>query len=136
MVCGVFGQCSETTSALGSAASRSGACAAPAASISARLLKGSCTTTRISIASSRFTSRVPMRPKPTTSAVLPSRSNGIAPSRLFQLPLFTSVSSSAARLASASIMNSAASATDGELAVPAVISGMPRALSAATSTAS
>ena len=44
--------------------------------------------------------------------------------------------SSAPRFASASIMNIACSATEGELAVPATISGTLRAVSAGTSTAS
>jgi hypothetical protein len=77
-----------------------------------------------------------MRPKPITTTVLPSRSDGIAFSRSDQRFPFTSASSSAPRLASAIIMNRAASATDGELAVPTVISGTPRLLSAARSMAS
>ncbi len=44
--------------------------------------------------------------------------------------------SSAPRFASAIIMNIACSATDGELAVPATISGIFLAVSAGTSTAS
>ena len=58
------------------------------------------------------------------------------PSRAAHLLSRTIECISVARLASVSIMNSACSATDGEFAVPATISGTLRLLSAGTSTAS
>ena len=58
------------------------------------------------------------------------------PSRSGHLLSLTSECISVARLASVSIMNSAHSATEGELAVPATISGTLRRLRAGTSTAS
>ena len=57
-------------------------------------------------------------------------------SRWRQRLAFTIASSSAPRLASASIMNTAHSATDGELAMPVVINGILRLFSAGRSTAS
>src|ERR1700732_3068696 len=57
------------------------------------------------------------------------------PSRCAHLPSLTMECISTARLASVSIMNSACSATDGELAVPATISGMLRRPRAGTSAA-
>ena len=56
--------------------------------------------------------------------------------RLFHWSLATRALSSAPRLASVSIMYIACSATEGELAVPATISGIFLAVSAGTSTAS
>ncbi len=70
------------------------------------------------------------------TTVLPSTSNGMVFVRSAQRFSFTSASSSAPRFASASIMNSAASATDGELAMPVVISGIFRLFSDGMSTAS
>ena len=58
------------------------------------------------------------------------------PSRFAQVPFLTMECISCARLASVSIMNIACSATDGEFALPATISGTLRLLSAGTSTAS
>ena len=58
------------------------------------------------------------------------------PSLSAHLSSLTSECISVARLASVSIMNRACSATEGELAVPATISGTLRRLSAGTSTAS
>ena len=56
--------------------------------------------------------------------------------RLFHWLACTMALSSAPRLASVIIMNIACSATDGELAVPATISGIFFFVSAGTSTAS
>ena len=84
----------------------------------------------------RLALRVPMRPKPTISTVLPNRSTGTAVIRLFHWLACTMALSSAPRLASVIIMNIACSATEGELAVPATISGIFFLVSAGTSTAS
>ena len=56
--------------------------------------------------------------------------------RLFHWLSCTMAFSSAPRLASVIIMNIACSATEGELAMPATISGIFLAVSAGTSTAS
>ena len=84
----------------------------------------------------RRAERVPMRPKPTISTVLPDSSIGSPPWRSAHVPLRTIASSAGVRLASAIIRWNACSATDVEFAVPATISGTRRAVSAGTSTAS
>ncbi len=88
------------------------------------------------MARQRLAVRVPIRPKPTMSKVLLMRSTGSALSRSLQRPVRTRRSTWAPRFASAIIMNSACSATVGELAVPTTISGMRRRVSTATSTVS
>ena len=77
-----------------------------------------------------------MRPKPMISNVLPIRSIGRADMRSPQRFACTMACSSAPRLASANMKCIACSATDGELAVPAIISGTLWRVSAGTSTVS
>ena len=77
-----------------------------------------------------------MRPKPTISKALPIRSIGSAFMRSPQRFAFTMALSSAPRLASANMKCIACSATDGEFAVPATISGTLWRVSAGTSTVS
>ena len=84
----------------------------------------------------RRAERVPMRPKPTISTVLPDSSIGSPPWRSPHRPPRTSRSIAAFFFASAIIRWNACSATEVELAVPAIISGTPRAVRAGTSTAS
>ena len=109
---------------------------APALSISACDMFGSSTKVSISKATVRFTVREPMRPMPITSTFLPATSAGRSDRRSFQPPSRTQRSDFFVSREAASIMYIACSATDTELAVPVVISGILRLLSAGTSTAS
>src|SRR5471032_2538793 len=79
----------------------------------------------ISKAMQRFTVREPMRPMPTTRIDLPDRSAGRSVRRCPQLPSRTRRSYFFTRRAEASSMYIACSATDTELAIPVVISGLP-----------
>ena len=88
------------------------------------------------MARQRLAVRVPMRPKPMISTFLPKRSYGSMPNRWLHLSFLTIECISTARLASVSIINNACSATEGELAVPATISGILRRLKAGISTES
>lgn len=87
-------------------------------------------------AAQRGAVREPIRPKPTISTVLPESSTGSPPLRSCHTPCCMRRFISVPRLASAIMKNTACSATLVEFAVPVTINGMPRAVSAGTSTAS
>ena len=136
VVSGVLGQFTVRKSISGSAVRQSVAAVAPVAAISAAATNGSCTSTSISIARNRATSRRPMRPRPSTSTRRPARSTGRTNRASFQVEVRSRASCRWLCLASASIRCSACSATDTELAVPTTVSGIPARVSAATSTLS
>jgi len=73
---------------------------------------------------------------PTTSTFLPATSEGRSLSRSAQAPVRTQRSDFLVRRAAASSMYIACSATETELAIPVVISGILRLFSAGISTAS
>ena len=135
-VSGAFGQCTETKSTLGRIALRSVTLVAPAFLMSASEMLGSRTWTSISKATQRLTVREPMRPMPTTRIDLPARSAGRSDRRWPQVFSRTKRSCLRESRAEASSMYMACSATDTELAMPVVISGILRLLSAGISTAS
>ena len=99
-------------------------------------IAGSCTSTRMPKPAQSLATRVPMRPKPSSSTVWPNRSRvGDWPGTT-QAPLRTLALKRAIWRDSDSISISVCSATDSALASGVIASVMPRSCSAGTSTES
>ena len=132
----LLGRCVVTTSASASPSASTLAGMKPAPLMVFCGIYGSCTSTRMSKALHSLATRPPMRPKPTTSTVLPPRSKVVGTGGLLHSPCLVLRSYSKVPRAMLSISIIACSATLAAFASGVTVSGMPRAVSAGTSTAS